>query len=243
MRIRTLLFPVIEVSRALFRPLAERQDYGFVRNFVPLVLVVAATWWVTVPVHELLHAAGCVLCGGSVETLNIQAVYGGGLLEKLFPFVRSGGDYAGQLVGFDTGGSDVCYFVTSVFPFVLTVFFGVPLLVLASRKGSTLLHGVGFVQAVLPVVALPGDFYELGSIVVTRLMGLSSGSAGARIVRGDDFFLVLDEYARAAPSAGLPSFPLPVLASAVLGVVFCFVVLDLSLLAAAVFRGRKPLEK
>lgn len=238
MKTRALLFPPIEVTRYLFRPLLARQDESFGRVFIPLVFSVAVVWWVTVPVHELLHAAGCVLFGGGVEELTIRSVYGGGLLEKIFPFVKSGGAYAGQLTRFDTGGSDLCYFATSFFPFLLTVFFGVPMLVLALARKSAMLHGVGFVHAVLPVVALPGDFYEMGSIVTTRLMGLQSGSAGADIIRGDDFFLALER----AESAGLSPVPLPVLAALGLGIVCCLLTLDLSLLVARVFERRKPLE-
>ncbi len=243
MKTRTLLFPLIEVSKHLFRPLSARQDESFAKTFIPLLLVVAVVWWVTVPVHELMHVAGCLLCGGAVEKLTVQAVYGGGLLEKLFPFVESGGDYAGRLAGFDTRGSDVCYFVTSFFPYLLSLFFGVPMLTLAFRFRSAVLHGIGFVHAVLPVVGLTGDFYEMGSIVVTRLMGLGPGSSGAQVVRGDDFFLILTRYGDSASSAGLPSFPFPVLGALGLGVVFCFLLLDLSLLLGLVFRGRKPLEK
>ena len=242
MKTRALFFPPVEIARHLFRPVLARQDESFAKIFLPLVMVVAVVWWVTVPLHELLHAAGCVLFGGGVEELTIQSYYGGGILEKVFPFVRSGGAYAGQLTVFDTGGSDLCYFVTSFFPFLLTVFLGVPMLVLALKKESTVLHGIGFVHAVLPVVALPGDFYEMGSIVTTRLMGLPAGSAGAELIRGDDFFLVLGEFGPAAASAGLSQAPVPVLAALGLGVLFCFVTLDLSLLLARVIGGRKPLE-
>src|SRR5262249_2715862 len=68
-----------------------------------------AGWWIYVPVHELLHAAGCRLTGGGVTRLEIGAVYGGALLSRVLPFVVAGGEDAGRLSGFDTHRSDRIY--------------------------------------------------------------------------------------------------------------------------------------
>src|SRR5262249_31229017 len=46
----------------------------------------------------------------------------------IFPFVSIGSEYAGQLTGFDTHGSDFTYLVTDAAPFTLTVLLGIPLL-------------------------------------------------------------------------------------------------------------------
>jgi hypothetical protein len=89
--------------------------------FVIVILAGAAAWWIYVPVHELLHALGCVMTGGSVGELQIAPRYGGTLLARVFPFVVGHSDYAGRLSGFDTKGSDWIYLATDVMPYVLTV--------------------------------------------------------------------------------------------------------------------------
>ena len=62
----------------------------------------AVGWWVYVPIHELGHVAGCLVTGGAVDRLDIDPLYGAALLERVFPFVHSGSEYAGRLSGFDT---------------------------------------------------------------------------------------------------------------------------------------------
>jgi len=74
---------------------------------IGLVFIGGITWFVYVPIHELLHAYGCMWTGGTVTELEIQAHYFGGVLSKFFPWVTTGGDYAGRLTGFDTHGSDL----------------------------------------------------------------------------------------------------------------------------------------
>src|SRR5690349_921767 len=76
------------------------------RSAGALVLATVGSWYVYVPVHELLHAFGCVATGGRVEELRIAPLYGGRLLARVFPFVRAHDEYAGRLAGFDTGGSN-----------------------------------------------------------------------------------------------------------------------------------------
>lgn len=243
MKLSTPLFPWIEVLRHMFRPLLDRQDEGLVKVFLPLIAAVGVTWVVAVPVHELLHAAGCALFGGTVYELTIQPIYGGGILEGIFPFVRAGGEYAGQLTEFDTHGSDVCYFATDYLPFVLTIFLGLPMLVLARRKRNTALYGIGFVHTVLPVISIPGDFYEMGSIVVTRLLGFSPESPESAVLRGDDFFVVLSRVQGDTNSAGIADNPLIVVLALAIGCVFCTMTVGFSLFLARALRDRKPLEK
>ncbi len=159
-------------------------------------------WWIYVPVHELLHALGCVLAGGSVSELRIGILYGGGILEKLIPFVRGGGEYAGQLSGFATGGSDLVHLATDFLPFVATLFGAVTLLRFARRSGSFVWFGAGFVLVAAPLISLPGDFYEIGSIVAGDLLEWVIGDvvgAGWDLLRTDDLFRLLADFPRRFP--------------------------------------------
>lgn len=231
----------MEVSQELLRPLAARADEGFTRAFLPLLLFTFLAWIVTVPVHELLHAAGCVLFGGSVGELTIRPLYGGGLLERVFPFVTSGGEYAGRLVSFDTHGSDLCYFFTGFLPFMLTIFGGAPLLVLAHHRRSSLLHAVGIVQVAVAVVSITGDFYEMGSIVVTRLMGLPADSGLASLIRGDDFFVAIAGVQESGDPSGMAHGTLAVTGALIVGLAIHVITLDISLVLGRRL-DRKALE-
>ncbi len=161
-----------------------------------------ATWWVYVPVHELLHALGCYVTGGTVSELQIAPEYGGALLARAFPFVVSGGEYAGRLAGFDTHGSDLVYLATDLMPFVLTICLGVPLLKVCGRGQRPALLGAAFVLALAPFYCLPGDYYEMGSIVTTRVVNwLRAGGQPVAFAafRSDDLVrLVTDVWSRPA---------------------------------------------
>jgi hypothetical protein len=147
-----------------------------------------AGWWLYVPLHELLHAAGCVATGGSVSRLEVAPLYGGALLADLLPFVVAGGDYAGRLSGFDTGGSDLVYLATDLAPFLLTLFPGVWWMRRSARRQRPLGFGLSLPFALAPFLSLPGDAYEVGSILATRL---PPWSGGLRVpLRGDDVALV-----------------------------------------------------
>ncbi len=157
-------------------------------------LACAATWWIYVPTHELMHAWGCQLSGGTVTRLDIAEGYGGSLLQRLFPYVRVGSDYAGQLSGFDTHGSDFTYAVTVIFPYLLTIFLGVPLLLhlraLRHPSNRSLLAlGAALPLAWAPFLSITGDYYELGAILASRLAeGLFAIDTTAW--RGDDLFRI-----------------------------------------------------
>ncbi|MDX1605921.1 MAG: hypothetical protein R3202_06985 [Candidatus Competibacterales bacterium] len=141
-------------------------------DFIVLIAAAVVTWFVYVPVHELLHVAGCLLGGGMVETLELAPLYGGRLLQPLFPFIEPHSDYAGRLSGFDTGGSDGVYLLTVLLPFALTLLPGVPLLQWhgPQRRWRALAAGCGLPLAFAPFISLPGDYYEAGSILVTRVV-------------------------------------------------------------------------
>ena len=108
--------------------------------------------------------------------------------------LRVGSAYAGQLTGFDTHGSDLAYAVTVYFPFVLSVAIGVPLLVRAARApvpgvASTLLFAFALPIAWAPLLSIGGDFYELGSIAVSRAAALVG--VDGKGWRGDDVIAII----------------------------------------------------
>ena len=158
------------------------------RALVIVLTAGVASWWVYVPVHELLHALGCYLTGGSVTELQIAPEYGGALFARFLPFVVGASDYAGRLSGFDTMGSDLIYLTTDVLPFLLTMLIGVPLLKACARGGRPALLGAAFVLALAPFYCLTGDYYEMGSIVTTRVLTWLSGAETLRFaaLRSDD---------------------------------------------------------
>jgi len=172
---------------------------SFARNGAISLLGLLLCWEIYVPVHELLHVAGCVASGGKVHELNMSSMYGASFLKEIFPFIRVGSHYAGRLTGFSTGGSDITYFITVFTPFVLTILFGVTLLHLAARRKSPFLFGVSLVLAGAPFISLTGDYLEMGGIVVTRLVHDLAGWFGETAspdlyrFRSDDLFRLISE--------------------------------------------------
>jgi hypothetical protein len=169
------------------------------RGAIAALLAATATWWIYVPVHELLHAFGCLAAGGTVERLEIRPEYGAALLARWFSFVTVGSDYAGRLSGFDTGGNDLIYVVTVWAPYALSVVAGVPLLRAVGRRrhvgiGSSALLGAAVVLAFAPFANLAGDFYELGSIPTSRVAGGLTGADPQRW-RSDDLPLLVRQLA------------------------------------------------
>jgi len=147
------------------------------------------TWWLYVPLHELAHAWGCLLAGGRVTRLEIAEVYGAAWLARVFPYVTVGSEYAGRLSGFDTRGSDLIYLATCALPFALTVFVGVPLLRAVPRvrdwRGAVML-GAAIPVAFAPFGSLPGDYYEMGSILASRAVAMMSSGFAVERWRSDD---------------------------------------------------------
>lgn len=159
------------------------------RGFAALALGLAVGWWVYVPLHELLHALGCRVAGGSVTRLDIDTLYGGALLARLFPFVHAGSEYAGRLAGFDTHGSDVVYLATDLAPFLLALFPGVWLLRRMVRRGRAFAAGAALPFAFASYLSLSGDAYEIGSLLVVQLPAWASH----RELVGDDVLRKLGE--------------------------------------------------
>lgn len=188
--LRCLTLPFLDVMRGLERCLTAPEPTGGLRRLSFVGLGLAVGWWIYVPVHELLHALGCLATGGSVSRLEIATVYGGGILARLVPFVEAGGEYAGRLSGFDTGGSDPVYLATVFAPYALTVWPGVWALRTSGRRGRAFAFGLAIPVALAPFVALPGDAYEIGSILTTRL---PPWSEEAEVLRRDDLVLLISE--------------------------------------------------
>lgn len=142
------------------------------------------TWFVYVPVHELLRVLGCVATGGTVTSLQIQPICGGALLAEFLPFVVAGGEYAGQRSGFDTHGSDLVYLATDFTPYLLSVLIGVPALRLCARRSWPLLFGAAVVLSLTPFYSIPGDYYEMGSILTTRAATWLTGPGSSLVYVG-----------------------------------------------------------
>ncbi|MEM7054619.1 MAG: hypothetical protein AAF446_08745 [Pseudomonadota bacterium] len=156
-------------------------------------------WWLYVPIHELLHVAGVVLPGGAVSELQLSPIYAADLLARVFPFVVSGSDYAGQLTGFDTRGSDWIYQSCVLMPYVITVFPGFWLwqktLSRPGRPGVVTVMAAGalFVLVAAPLISVAGDYYESGSIIGSNLLaGTFDQTADAW--RSDDLFKLIAEW-------------------------------------------------
>jgi len=176
---------------------------------VPALVTMLLTWLVYVGIHELLHVAGCLLAGGSVSKLEISSRYGGKIYAKYFDFVVTGSDYAGRLSGFDTHGSDLIYMSTVFGPFVLTVLFGVLLVKLCTRRRRPVLFGVAIIVGLAPFYNLQGDYFEMGSILVTRavtfVFGGDANPPMFELLRSDDIFKLLDTLVRSPSQLGLTS--------------------------------------
>ncbi len=192
--VRTFLLKAIDDLALCLGHLADARRP--LRGLVAVTVVLVVTWFIYVPIHELLHVLGCVATGGTVTTLEVAPQYGGALLARWFPFVVSGGDYAGRLSGFDTKGSDLVYLATDITPFLLSVLIGVPLLRACTRRWRPVLFGVGIVVGLAPFYNLIGDYYEMGSIITTRVVTLLGGG-GEPIafvaLRSDDVFKLIGE--------------------------------------------------
>ena len=210
--------------------------------YLVLVLIsFTVSWWIYVPLHELGHAFGCILGGGTVSELAVSPMYGAAYLKDIFPFVTVGSGYAGQLTGFDTKGSDLIYLLTDFFPFLLTIFVGVPLVESAARSkpvSACLKLGFGLPLAFAPFISLSGDYYEMGSIIVTRTVKTFSHGFDTAIWRGDDLFkLARDLFFSGAPYT-LGDIT-GVALSFLLGILLIYVTYLLGSLFSAIIVGRK----
>jgi hypothetical protein len=209
-----LLLPARDVLRGLDRCL----DAGW-RGLLAVAAGLLAGWWIYVPLHEFLHAGACLAAGGTVHRLEIDPLYGGGLLARLFTFIVPANAYAGRLSGFDTHGNDGIYLATDLGPFLLALLPGSWALRRAARDARgwrPLLFGLALPTALAPFLSLTGDAYEIGSVLVTRLAPWAAGPT-RQLLRGDDLLSKVRELA-ALPSAPWGGAALAALA----GIVWAF---------------------
>ncbi len=173
-----------------------------VKTLLFLLSGLAIGWWLYVPVHELMHAAGCFIGGGEVHRLEIKPLYGGAILSQFFSFVVSGGDYAGRLTGFDTLSSDWTYGLLVFFPYILS-FLGFVLLELATRKKAPFIFAFFLPITFAPVISLTGDFFEMGSLLIFQFWPGAEGIHRSLI--SDDIFRLMEEMSSGA--LGIPLNP------------------------------------
>ena len=199
-RPRALTRHLVAPARDLLDGL-ERVLDGRLSRLAAVFAGLAAGWWVYVPVHELLHASGCLLAGGRVDRLDLDPLYGADLLARVVPFVHSGSEYAGRLSGFDTGGSDLVYLATDLAPFLLALLPGLWAVRKAARRGAAFWFGAALPPAFSPWLSATGDAYEIGSLAVANLAPWRDARAA---IVGDDLFLRFRELASLAdpPWAG-----------------------------------------
>lgn len=200
------------------------KEFSIARLFLLLAGFVAG-WWIYVPLHELFHAWGCQLTGGTVGRLEISPEYGAAWLQQYFPYVAVGSDYAGQLVEFDTFDNDWIYAATVFAPFLLTIYPGIPLFYwLLDRPWPTLgqFFSLGLLIPIViaPFVSILGDFYELGSIIISNIGQTLYPGVNTTVWRGDDWLLVMETI---APSATTMDW-IAIVSGLVLGIVLAWLV-------------------
>jgi hypothetical protein len=192
-RVPALLRLPVDDYLAALEVLLRGRSWG---TALAAITAAVAAWWIYLPAHELLHALGCVAGGGTVTRLEIDAMYGAAWLQRIFPFIAVGSRYAGQLTGFETHGSDLTYLLTDALPYALTIFIGVPALRAAARLppafGQAVLFGASLPVALAPFISLTGDYYEMGSILVSRLVAVVLPGFDSARWRSDDLLLLIE---------------------------------------------------
>jgi len=189
---------------ACLEPLMTVRNPLFV--MIPMMLAMVICWILYVPIHELLHAYGCVWTGGAISELQISSRYGGTIYARYFDFVVTQSDYAGRLSGFDTNESDLCYMATVFAPFLISVLIGIPLVKALRGRRRPVLFGVAIVLGLAPFYNLTGDYLEMGSIIVTRIAtGSVAHPAVFEGIRSDDVFKLWTEVFTAPGELGLDS--------------------------------------
>ena len=192
--IRLLKAPVHDYLEALNICLGQLK----ISHLVAVILSFVVSWWCYVPIHELFHAFGCIIGGGQVSRLEIAPIYGADFLKVFFPFVKSASAYAGRLSGFDTHGSDFIYLLTDFFPYTITILIGIPLLKSVSSLNTSplinnIIFGISIPLAYAPFISITGDFYEMGSILVSRVVALLVPSVSPERWRSDDLFKLTEQ--------------------------------------------------
>lgn len=186
------LLPMGKLAFATFDSLLRRYD---MKALFMSVLWLLVFWHIYTPIHELLHVAAAFMTGGSVSELALKPQYGGTLLQPIFPFIVAESDYAGQLTGFEVP-NDLAYAFVDFLPYVLSIP-GALLLVLAAKRLSSWMFALGVILAFIPLMSIPGDYYEAVSLLTTRLAHSMDPSLDARILVSDDVFKSIGDLSEA----------------------------------------------
>lgn len=209
------------------------------RPGIIIMVSVIVTWFLYVPIHELLHVAGCVWTGGTVTELVMGNEYGAGFLKEIFPFITPATTkYAGRVTGFEPNG-DVGYLITVFAPFILTLFPGVWCFKTACQKQRYWLMGPAIVIGLASFYNLTGDFFEMGTILSTRLTNLLWGGmpdatyANFWLLRSDDIFRLFTEINTAPSAYGVDTGPGRVITGIVIAAGLAFAIM----LAGYVYRA------
>ncbi len=242
-----ILAPLTDIMAALEAQVGVIAKTSPAKRLALILFTLALTWFIYVPIHELLHVYGCVLPGGTVTRLELAPQYGGTILRKFFPFIVSGSDYAGQLTGF-TRKPDGIYLSTCFMPFVLTIILGVPVLRLAAKRTGAIWIAMGVVVGLAPFYNLPGDYFEMGSILVTRVLTFFAGRGPDPLyesLRSDDVFKLIGtliarpQDLHLSGAGAIAGAALIVLASICVAILLAFLTYAMGSLVASAFVGRQ----
>jgi len=183
---RELWSDVVLVFAMAYRTLEKLLESGEYKKLAIMMVGLIVAWHIYTPIHELLHVGACLMVGGTVEELALKPQYGGTLLQGIFPFIVPESDYAGQLTGFTTPNK-WGYAVVDFLPFVLS-FFGGILITWCYKKKSTIMYGTAVILAFVPIISLPGDFFEAASLATSEWLGTFSPELGDSFLISDDAF-------------------------------------------------------
>lgn len=190
--IRLLVFPWLVVKPCfahIFETFEHLLGTKIAVRFALSVVSLLVAWHIYTPIHELMHVAGCLLGGGTVSELALSPQYGAHFLKHIFPFIVPESEYAGQLSGFSTPNYWV-YAMTDFFPYLLSLP-GVVLMELSRRKNWVWLFGPALILILVPLTSIPGDFYELASLVTTQIGEAMTPAAAQGYLISDDVFKLI----------------------------------------------------
>ncbi len=196
MRWLKVLFPFGAVKEGISLALQtfdQTLQNGGYKSLLMVLLGLFVFWHLYVPLHELLHVAGCLLAGGEVTSLALKPQYGGSILNKVFPFIVPESEYAGRLTGFSTP-TPWALALVDFFPYIISLP-GITLVGYCRRKKAPFLLGAGFILTFVPFMSVPGDYYEAVSLVTARVAEVLD----PRIIRGE---LVSDDVFRSIRELG-----------------------------------------
>ncbi len=231
-----VLFPIDTVRRGFSisfgsfeRMISNKGFPGLFKFFLGLVFF----WHIYVPLHELLHVAGCFLAGGEVSALTLKPRYGGSILAHFFSFVVPESEYAGRLTGFTTPGA-WGYALVDFLPYSLSLF-GIALVKACDKIKSAFFLGAAFILVFVPFMSIPGDYYEAVSLITTKVAKASNLALDAKALVSDDVFRSISQLRDSGNLDGIVG--LLVLAGIMAAVYLAFMTLALQVWISDLMRG------